>query len=119
MTEPFKIAEAYFKDCQVVHEFLNTRVRARLPPIDVKDESQLLFHGMFLRALGWFRTLYKLNEPADFQAVIVGSRALFEIVVDLTLLHFNPQNTHCSSCRRMGTLRQIQGCSSNQAVLRR
>src|SRR5438128_818795 len=86
----FSIAEAHFKECQLVHEFLNTRIRSRVQrALEGSNESHVMLHGVLLRSLAWFRTLYKLNEPADFQAVIVGSRALFEMVVDLVILHLD------------------------------
>ena len=47
------------------------------------------FFGLFMRVLAWMRTLWKLDEPGDFQAVTVASRTLFEIAVDLTIMHFD------------------------------
>lgn len=90
----FQIAEASFKECQHVHEFLNARVRPRLEHAlgDQPTKEQGDFHGLFLRALGWLRSLWKLNEPADFQAVTVASRTLCEIAIDVTLLHFDNGN---------------------------
>jgi hypothetical protein len=35
-------------------------------------------------------TLSKLDEPADYQAAVVATRTLFEIAVDMTLIHFDP-----------------------------
>jgi hypothetical protein len=45
---------------------------------------------MVLRALAWMLTLTKLNEPADFQAVVAASGVLFEIAVDTVLLARDP-----------------------------
>ncbi|HEV8589314.1 MAG TPA: hypothetical protein VGQ72_10600 [Pyrinomonadaceae bacterium] len=42
---------------------------------------------LWLRAYVWMNTLRRLTDPLDFQAIAVGSRALFEILVDLILLH--------------------------------
>lgn len=87
----FQLGAAHFQECQHVHEFLNTRVRPRVeqamgaqPPQATRD-----FHGFFLRTVSWLRSLWKLNEPADFQAVTVASRTLCEIAVDVTLIHFD------------------------------
>ena len=88
------IGEAHFKECPLVHEFLTARVRPRIEhAFDHSNNSHGMFHGILLRALAGFGSLYKLNQPADFQAVIVGSRALFEMVVDLTILHLDRKIT--------------------------
>jgi hypothetical protein len=54
-------------------------------------EAHRQFHGVFLRTLAWMHTLTKLNEPVDFQAVVVASRALFEIAVDTVLMLRDPK----------------------------
>jgi hypothetical protein len=43
-------------------------------------------HDQYLRILAWSRSLTKLNEPADFQAIASGCRALFELAIDVVLL---------------------------------
>jgi hypothetical protein len=93
MPTPFVLAEASFKECQLAHEFLNRRVRPRIEHAIAETApapTAQTFHGVFLRALAWMCTLRKLNEPADFQAIAVASRALFEIAVDVTILRFDP-----------------------------
>jgi len=42
---------------------------------------------LWVRAYVWTNTLRRLTDPLDFQAIVVGSRALFEILIDLVLLH--------------------------------
>jgi hypothetical protein len=45
------------------------------------------YHGAIIRVQAWLRALTKLNHPGDFQPAAAASRALFELAVDLTLLH--------------------------------
>lgn len=89
---PLAIARAEFLDCRHVHEFLNVQMRPRILMAAGGNESVDPFFLSFLRAVAWMRTLWKLNEPpADFQAVTAASRTLFEIAVDLTIMHFDAE----------------------------
>jgi hypothetical protein len=90
----FSMGEAHFKECQLVHDFLNARVRPRVVQAasSAPNAESETFVGVLLRGIAWLRTLGKLNEPADFQAGIVASRTLFEIGVDATLMHLDPTN---------------------------
>jgi hypothetical protein len=47
--------------------------------------------GYNSRALAWLNTVAKLDDIGDIQAVVVASRALFEMAVDLILIHEAPQ----------------------------
>jgi hypothetical protein len=42
--------------------------------------------NLYMRVLAWMRTVRKLNEPGDVQAMAAAVRALFELSVDLTLV---------------------------------
>jgi hypothetical protein len=84
------LAEAGWEECRLVHEFLNQRVRPHIVQAVEREPStdSDTFHGEFLRLLAWMRTLWKLNEPADFQAASGATRALLEIAIDVALMHF-------------------------------
>ncbi len=56
----------------------------------LKGDEQNHFAGVLHRAIAWALSLSRLDEPYDFQAVVAASRALFEMTVDLVLLHFDP-----------------------------
>lgn len=86
---PRAIARAEFLECRSVHEFLNVRMRPRIAAAAGGDEAADPFYVSFHRVVAWLRTLWKLNEPADFQAVTTASRSLFEIAVDLTVMHLD------------------------------
>jgi hypothetical protein len=44
-----------------------------------------------LRVDSWLRTLAKLDDPADFQAVAAACRSLLETTIDIALIHGSPQ----------------------------
>ena len=86
---PLALHRAQFLDCRCVHEFLNVQMRPRIVLAAGGEESEDAFYGLFLRVLAWMRSLWKLDEPGDFQAIAVASRTLFEIAVDVTIMHFD------------------------------
>lgn len=90
----FQIAQAEWNACRLVHEFVNGRVRRLVELAATKQGASDAdyFRDVLLRMLAWTHTLMKLREPADFQAVTVASRTLFENAVDVTILHFDPSN---------------------------
>ncbi len=90
----FQIAQAEWNGCRLVHEFANGRVRALVEQGGRSSSTPDpdYYPDVLLRMLAWTHTLTKLHEPADVQAVNVASRTLFEIAVDVTILHFDPAN---------------------------
>jgi hypothetical protein len=90
----FQVAQAEWNACRLVHDFVNGRVRplvAHAASTRGAPDSDY-FRDVLLRMLAWTHTLRKLHEPADVQAVNVASRTLFEIAVDVTILHFDQAN---------------------------
>lgn len=72
-------------ECVLVSRFLSENAGKWFqggPP----NEAAAVIEGQFLRVRGWLRSLEKLNEPSDFQAMAAATRALFEIAVDIVLL---------------------------------
>ena len=88
---PRAIGEAQFQACQLVDDFLQARVRPRVQAAVAAHPNgdAATFAGILWRVIAWVHTLAKLNEATDFQASIAASRALFEIAVDVTILHFD------------------------------
>lgn len=85
-TPAFALGEGYYSQCQVAHWFLSESV---LPIVERHVPAKDIEGGIdaaFRRAMYWLSSLTKLNHPSDFQPVIAGARALFELTVDLTLL---------------------------------
>lgn len=83
---PVAEANAYFAVCQRIHDFVGESVR----PIVERNVNVVpgthVCNGMIARVHGWLRSLGKLNHPGDFQAVLAGSRALFETALDFALI---------------------------------
>lgn len=88
----FQVAQAEWNVCRLVHDFVNRRVRPVVEHAATTNGSldRDYFRDVLLRMLAWTHTLTKLHEPVDVQAVNVASRTLFEIAVDVTILHFDP-----------------------------
>ncbi len=58
-----------------------------------EDRTLVTYEGALVRVHAWLRSLRKLDHPEDFQPILAGTRALFEIAVDLTLLIHDPAAT--------------------------
>jgi hypothetical protein len=91
-TDAFALASAFFEDCKTVRDFMRDKVRPVIERFAENNLAPVTVKGEFLRALGWLGTFEKLNHPSDFQAIISGTRALFEICVDLALMHHDRAN---------------------------
>jgi hypothetical protein len=89
-TEAFALASGLFRGAEVVAEFVSSQVRSWVPVSLVKCGAVVF--GQFLRIDSWLRTLRKLAEPADFQAVAAAGRALLETTIDLALINHQPQD---------------------------
>ncbi len=86
----FAIASGTYRGLVVLSEFIRRDVRASIEAVGVKDDPGAVLSGQLLRMDAWLRTLCKLNEPADFQAVAAATRSLLESVVDIVLIHNTP-----------------------------
>jgi hypothetical protein len=113
----FTLGEAGFKACQLTHQFIKARVlpRVRHALAAGPNPAGTVFVGSLLRVIAWTNTLSKLDEPSDFQAGVVATRTLFEVSVDLTLMHFDPVGSPCAkleaweeSCK-LEAARKIEG----------
>ena len=90
-----KIAERGYKMIDLVRLFMKDKhenLFSGIPPrpdFRVRDNCLI---GLWQRAYCWFKTLSKLNENSDFQAIATASRALLEIYVDMIFLHYDQNN---------------------------
>jgi hypothetical protein len=87
--EAFALADAFYAECQVVAKFIDEKLRLLVDERVGRVPHGVTFQVQLLRAIGWLRSLDKLNHPGDFQAVTAAARALFEGAVDVTLMHFD------------------------------
>lgn len=86
-TDVMALSAMHFEDCKTVHKFMGEAVRPVLDRVGPTHDASHTVRGTFMRAQGWLGTFHKLDSPAHFQAVIAGTRALFEIAVDLAFMH--------------------------------
>lgn len=84
--QAISVLEGTHAACVEVFEFLNTVARPIVTENPDRSNLAAVVHGQFIRLLAWTRSLTKLNEPADYQAVGAGCRSLLETAIDLVLL---------------------------------
>jgi hypothetical protein len=84
--------------CALAHDFLTVRQRligvATTTSQDADETEEIRLGslgGYFSRSLAWLRSIKKLDETSDIQAVTVASRSLFEAAVDLVLIRHEPK----------------------------
>jgi hypothetical protein len=87
-TAGFAISAALYEDVVTVRDFVRDSVRGVVDRFANEDTV----HALFLRGQGWLNTLGELKEPQHFQAALAGTRALFELAVDLGVLHHDRKN---------------------------
>jgi len=93
-TLAFALADSAREETKLIKEFLESVGRLAfvyLPNYISTDIDNVLRAG-FLRTLAHLRSVYKMNEPADFQSICGISRSLFEIVVDFVLITRSSQD---------------------------
>jgi hypothetical protein len=92
--DPFAMANATFGECKLTEEFLSAEVRPAVESAlgDHRSDAEATWLGLLLRDVGCLRSLGKLNHPGDYQAVSVAARTLFEIAVDVVIMHFDVGN---------------------------
>jgi hypothetical protein len=62
------------------------------------DRRRYCLEAPWDRSKKWMLTLTKLNQPSDFQAVSAANRSLFEITVDMCLLHADTSGERGRAC---------------------
>jgi hypothetical protein len=86
----FDMAAAFHGRCREIESFIDKSVRPIVErseaAADSKKHEYVAYSAALMCSIGWLRSFAKLDEPGDFQAVVSGTRALFEIAVDLTLI---------------------------------
>lgn len=78
------LANAGREDCKTVEIFMQKKVRPNVRRFsDDGNAEHTTVHACFLRALSWLGTYQKLDDPRYFQAIVAGTRSLFEMCVDM------------------------------------
>jgi hypothetical protein len=86
------LANAAFVECEDVRDFLTRQVRPLLDRVANTSDADATVHGAVLRVMAWMTSMGRLNDPVYFQVSLAGVRAIFEIAIDLALLHHDRAN---------------------------
>jgi len=82
--------EAIFSGTCALNSLLEQRVTPAIRGILEHTEYEAAVAGAFYRIAAWLKSLVRLNQPIDIQAVFAGARSIFELTVDIKLLVENP-----------------------------
>lgn len=81
------VADAHFRASLAIGRFIADDVAPLVrSAVDRSDPLQDTCAAYLDRVGGWLRSVGKLNQTSDFQAIDAAARSLFEIVIDLTVL---------------------------------
>lgn len=82
------LLDAHWEWNKVLAGLIDAEVRPLIETVAKRgDKASGAILALLMRVTAWLKTAEKLREPSDFQAIAAGVRSLFEISVDLTLLH--------------------------------
>ncbi|HEX8566276.1 MAG TPA: DUF5677 domain-containing protein [Pyrinomonadaceae bacterium] len=93
--EAEKVAEKGYKIAELSYLFMKERYEKSIsgysprPNFQIRDECLI---GLWLRSYSWLKTIPKLNQSSDFQAIATACRSLFEIYVDMLFLFRDQTN---------------------------
>lgn len=85
--EAFRLASRIYQANKGAFEFFNAALKMVDEHRVAGDIRSQVIRESILRATAWLGSLTRLHHPADVQAIHVGARALFEITIDMVLLH--------------------------------
>ena len=71
--EAFALADAFYAECQVVARFIDEKVRGHVDERVGAIAHGVVVQGQLLRAIAWLRSILKLNDVGDFQAITAGA----------------------------------------------
>ncbi len=94
-TDPaHEFAERCYQSTEIICDYLESGWQAisNVPPENKSDKRKQCLETLYLRVLGWLKTLKKLNDPVCVQAILTAPRSLLEIAVDMILLHYDETN---------------------------
>jgi hypothetical protein len=93
--EANSFCEAKFKNIGIIFKFLEKfqdSITAVFPRSEFGFRDSCI-KGLWYRVYCWVESVTKLNHSRDFQAFASANRSLFEISVDLALLHLDKTNS--------------------------
>ena len=107
-----KIAAACFSGAKVVFAFMDNRIEPKIKEIIKHRARERLAEHTFLRALHWMRTVAKLDNPGDIQAIASGARSMLEIAIDLVYLKHDPTETTAVKIFEWERSNKLKQCES-------
>lgn len=78
--------------CQSIASFIGSEVQKQIDEArkgGVSSEAVSAIAVMLSRTKAWLGSVDRLRHPSDFQAIQTGTRFMFEVAVDMTLLHYD------------------------------
>ena len=102
-----QMAEAIYKSTIQFEDYFNKEIQPLLLTfsslsVDYPDKRfDQVTVGTYLRAVQWLRIIAKLNNVDDFQAVLSGTRTVYELLIDLKILEKEPERieAYCASVK--------------------
>jgi hypothetical protein len=85
-----KTAEAFFKGTVALCNFANDNVLPLLLGIVRPTSFETALFGTYFRIHLWMQTLEKVNHQRDFQTALNAMRGVYELLIDMKLLHADP-----------------------------
>ena len=80
-------AECAFQAAHHVSGHIENFVGPTLAKTRLATKRIAYIHALFIRAKNWMKSVSKLNQPSDFQPLAAATRALFELNIDMAILH--------------------------------
>ncbi len=90
LKESEAMAEGCYVSVQIVAKYMENCLNNLIDPVLPNKQTGYrddCIKSLYLRVLAWLQTLEKMNHAVCSQGVLSGTRSIFEIVVDLILLH--------------------------------
>ena len=81
------IVEALFQGTDDIRHFIVSVMEPILLGQLNLTDRQLAIVGSYYRIVGWLKVLRELNSPAHYQAVSSSARSIFELMLDIKLIH--------------------------------
>lgn len=84
--EAKRAAEGMYRGACVVADYMDEVDQNLIETVMETSEREEQLQAVWHRAIAWMKSVKKLNDPTDFQALVSCNRALLEMTVDMILL---------------------------------
>src|SRR5688572_30076347 len=80
-------AECAFQSAAYVSQKLEEFFGPMLAKSPKTTKRDAYIHALFIRAKNWMKSVSKMNNASDFQPLATATRSLFELAIDMTIIH--------------------------------